>query len=430
MKINDLNDLHDAWIEAGEKRQDLQDKQSAMAIELAADPEKYTDEEIKSVKDELVKATKARDFAKSSYEDAKANADEEKPAKLAVAKTASAAVTAPKLTDKEIKDKFVNDFKGLIMNDPKIMNLVTSSTDPAGNQIGLVIPQDIETAIHQLVRQYDSLSQYVNLEAVSTQTGSRVYEKWTDVLPLNDLDDETATIADNDDPNLTLIKYVIHRYAGITTITNSLLKDTSENLMTWLTSWIAKKVVVTRNQKILAALAALPASQQTTLAKFDDIKTLINVKIDPAIKATSSFITNQSGFNALDQVKDAMGNYLLQKKVVFDSTKPGINGNTVSEIPMIDGRVIHVVADRWLPDVSGSHPLFFGDLHQAVTIFSREQMSLLTTNIGGGAFEKDQTKLRVIDRFDVELADSEAVISAPFSAIADQAGKVISTPAS
>ena len=87
------------------------------------------------------------------------------------------------------------------------MNLVTSSTDEGGNAIGLTIPQDIQTAINTLVRQYDSLQQYVNREAVTTQTGSRVYEKWTDVTPLADLDDETATIGDNDDPKLSIIKY-------------------------------------------------------------------------------------------------------------------------------------------------------------------------------------------------------------------------------
>jgi hypothetical protein len=47
-------------------------------------------------------------------------------------------------------------------------------------------------------------------------------------------------------------------------------------------------------------------------------------------------------------------------------------------------------------------------------------MSLLTTNIGGGGFEKDQTKVRVIDRFDVESTDSDAFVAGSFSAIADQ----------
>ena len=50
-------------------------------------------------------------------------------------------------------------------------------------------------------------------ESVSMPSGSRVFEKWTDVTPLANLDDETAAIGDNDDPKLTLIKFAIKRYA-------------------------------------------------------------------------------------------------------------------------------------------------------------------------------------------------------------------------
>ncbi|WP_436649505.1 phage major capsid protein, partial [Lactiplantibacillus plantarum] len=262
------------------------------------------------------------------------------------------------------------------------------STDEAGNAIGLTIPQDIQTAINTLVRQYDNLQQYVNREAVSTQTGSRVFEKWSDVTPLIDLDDETATIGDNDDPKLTLIKYVIHRYGGITTATNSLLKDTADNLMAWLTKWIAKKVVVSRNTKIIEAMNNAP--KKPTLAKFDDIIDMINTAVDPAIKATSFLLTNTSGYNELCKVKDAMGNYLLQP----DPTQP--------DRMIVRGKRVVMIADKWLPNTGTAaapvYPLYYGDLSQAVTLFDRENASLLTTNIGAGAFEKDQTKIRVIDR--------------------------------
>ena len=160
-------------------------------------------------------------------------------------------------------------------------------------------PKDIQTTIHTLVRQYDSLQQYVNVEAVTTLSGSRVYEKWTDVTPLKPLETSSA-IGDNEDPQLTTVKYLIKRYAGITTITNSLLKDTAENIIAWLSSWIAKKVVVTRNTEIIKAIDKLPT--KPTLAKWDDIIDLES-KVDPAIKPTSIFLTNTSGFTALKKVK-------------------------------------------------------------------------------------------------------------------------------
>ena len=103
-----------------------------------------------------------------------------------------------------------------------------------------------------------------------------------------------------------------------------------------------------------------------------------------------------------------MGNYLVQR----DPTSP--------EIYRIGGKPVTVVADRWLPDVSSAHPLYYGDFKQAITLFDRENMSLLATNIGAGAYEHDQTKIRVIDRFDVEQVDGDAYAVGSFTTIADQ----------
>ena len=269
----------------------------------------------------------------------------------------------------------------------------------------MTIPKDIQTTIHLLVRQYDSLQEYVNVEQVSTAQGSRVYEKWADITALSEIGTENGSIGDNADPKLTVVKYLIKRYAGITTVTNSLLKDTAENIIAWLSSWIAKKVVVTRNTKIIAAIDKLPT--KPTLTKWDDIIDL-EAKVDPAIKPTSIFLTNTSGFTALKKVKDAMGNYLMERDV---KSPTGYS---------IDGFPVKEVADRWLPNNSTARPLYFGDLKQAVTLFDRENMSLLATNIGAGAFETDTTKIRVIDRFDVQTVDGEAFVPASFTAIADQ----------
>ena len=315
----------------------------------------------------------------------------------------------------EVKDQFINDFKNLVRgNYAQIQNMVSSDETEGAGHAGLTIPQDIQTTIHTLVRQYDSLQEYVNVEHVSTSKGSRVYEKWSDITALAELDEEGATIGANDDPQLTTIKYLIKRYAGISTITNSLLKDTAENIIAWLSNWIAKKVVVTRNVKILSAIDTLPT--KPTLAKWDDIIDL-EAKVDPAIKPTSMFLTNTSGFTALKKVKNAMGDYLMQRDV---KSPTGY---------VIDGYPVKEVADRWLPNKGTARPLYFGDLKQAVTLFDRENMSLLATNIGAGAFETDTTKIRVIDRFDVATVDGEAFVPASFTAIADQTANFAATTA-
>ncbi len=378
----DINKLNDAWITAGQKVSDLDNK---LAIQAMSDDFK-PDDNFKDLKEQRDAAKMQRDTLKEQLDEARANEvfrmndKDKKP-----------------LNDKQIdlKDKFVRDFK----------DMVTSGKTEAGNA-GLTIPDDVQTTIHNLVRQYASLQNLVNVEHVTTPTGSRVYEKFSEIKPLANLDDETAQIGDNDDPELTTIKYLIKRYAGITTVTNTLLKDTAENILSWLSTWIARKVTVTRNQEILNVMDT--ASKKPTIANFDDIKDLQLNTLDPAIIATSSFVTNQSGFAVLAKVKDAQGRYMIQR----DVTNP--------EQYRIGGKPVTVVADRWLPDISGAHPLYYGDFKQAITLFDREDMSLLSTNIGAGSFEHDETKIRVIDRFDVEQVDGDAYAVASFKAVANQ----------
>lgn len=391
MAVN-INDLNEKWVNLGQKVSDLQNQ-----AQLMVDDDATSAEDVADIQTKITNAIAKRDLAHENLVQAQAENvvdDHVEP--------------TPELTPKEndLKKKFVDNFKGMIKGVPTVVNQINSSTDSGGNAIGLTIPQDIQTAIHTLVRQYDALEQYVNVESVSTLSGSRVYEKWSDVTPLANLDADDAAIGDNDDPKLLIVKYLIKRYAGISTVTNTLLNDTAENILAWLSSWIAKKVVVTRNKAIIAVMNAAP--KKPTIAKFDDVKDMVSTAVDPAVATTSFFLTNVSGLAVLNNVKDAMGNYLLQP----DPTQ--------SDVKVIDGKQVKVLADRWLPDVLGSHPLYFGDLKQAVTLFDREQLSLLSTNIGAGAFEKDLTKIRVIDRFDVVATDNEAFVAGSFKAIADQ----------
>ena len=376
-----INELNDAWISKGQEVSDLNAKLNTAVLDDNFSKDKFA--ELKEQRDNL---TAQRDAIKDQLDEARA---------MEVKKMKSEDKKPLNKKELDIKDQFVKDFK----------NMVTSGKTGAGNG-GLTIPDDIQYAIHKLVRQFATLQNLVNVESVTTMTGSRTYEKLSDITPMSDLDDETAAIPDMDDPELTLIKYAIHRYAAIQTVTNSLLKDTVENILAWLSDWVAKKVTVTRNAKIIEAMGK-PA-KKPSIASFDDIKDLENNTLDPALMPSASFVTNQSGYNVLSKVKDAQGRYMLQR----DVTQP--------DVYRLDGKTITVVADKWLPDISGAHPLYYGDLKQGITLYDREHMSLLSTNVGAGAFEHDLYKVRVIDRFDVEVIDDGAWATASFKTVANQ----------
>ena len=376
-----INELNDAWIAKGQEVSDLNNKLNAAVLD-----DNFTKDKFAELKEQRDNAKIQRDAIKDQLDEARA---------LEVKNMKSEDKKPLNKKELDIKDQFVKDFK----------NMVTSGKTGAGNG-GLTIPDDIQYAIHKLVRQFATLQNLVNVESVTTMTGSRTYEKLSDITPMSDLDDEKAAIPDMDDPELTLIKYAIHRYAAIQTVTNSLLKDTVENILAWLSDWVAKKVTVTRNAKIIEAMGK-PA-KKPSIANFDDIKDLENNTLDPALMPSASFVTNQSGYNVLSKVKDAQGRYMLQR----DVTQP--------DVYRLDGKTITVIADKWLPDISGAHPLYYGDLKQGITLYDREHMSLLSTNIGAGAFEHDLYQVRVIDRFDVEVIDDGAWATASFKTVANQ----------
>jgi HK97 family phage major capsid protein len=387
----DINTLNALWIEAGHKVEDLNEQ-----INNALNDDNFTAEAFEELKNKRDTAKVRRDALKDQLVEAQAQA---------VVDMKDEDVKPLNESEETAKAQFIKDFKNLLNGTYRNAAQVTSKDDDTA-AAGLTIPQDIQTAIRALVRQYNSLQKYVTVESVSTMSGSRVYEKWSDITPLANLDDENTAITDIDAPKLALIKYAIKRYAGMLTATNSLLKDTAENILAWLNQWVAKKVVVTRNKAILEKIAALPSKPNIT--KFDDIKDLALKGVDPAIRSTSFFMTNTSGLATLAKVKNAMGDYLLQR----DPTQP--------ERYLLEGKQVIEIADRWLADNAGAHPLYFGDLKQAVTLFDRESMSIEASNVAGDAFGLDQTKIRVIDRFDVVTTDQEAFVAASFKTIADQ----------
>jgi HK97 family phage major capsid protein len=262
---------------------------------------------------------------------------------------------------------------------------------------GLVLPQDIQTTINGLMRQFNDLSQYVNVQNVTALSGSRVLEKDADMVPFADVD-EYGTIANTDNPKFTPISYAVKKRAGILPLTNELISDSDQNIVQYVTNWIGKKAVVTRNHHILTLLNTLT---KKSLANADAIKKVLNVDLDPAISQNSIIMTNQDGYHWMDTQKDGNGRYLLQD----DITQPGRK--------LFKGRPVAVVSNRQLQTVAGTTsmaPFIVGDLKQLIVLFNRRYFELASTKEGGDAFVRDTTNLRTIMRDDYKLWDNGAAV--------------------
>lgn len=293
--------------------------------------------------------------------------------------------------------------------DQEIMDQMSEAdADSDGNSDGgFTVPQDISTDIYELRRTDDDLEQYVNVESVSTLSGSRVIEIDADSTPWEDVD-EGAEFPEASTPQFKQIKYKVTKKGGILKTTRELLQDTAANILAYLNKWIAKKSRATRNAAILKQLDAITTGKEVAVSTIDDLKDVFNVQLDAAIAPTSSILTNQSGFNYLDKLKDERGDYIIQPDVT-DKTKRLLFG--VYPVYVVSNKTLAVEDVKTGDTVTGQkYPLYMGDLKEAVTLFDREKITVELSTEAGDLWAKDLTGIKVRDRFDVQPVDTSAVI--------------------
>lgn len=318
---------------------------------------------------------------------------------------------AKKPLKKDIVRAYVNRIvcglkkKALPEEDRKIMDMMTEAdADEDGESDGgFTVPQDIQTDIKELRRTENDLEVYVNVEPVKTLSGSRVIEIDADSTPWQDVD-EGEEFPEEETPKFRLIKYKIGKKGGILKTTRELLMDSAANILGYINKWIAKKSRATRNAGILKKLKEITAGKEIAVSSFDDFKDVFNVRLDASIAQSSIVLTNQSGFNYLDKLKDKDGNYILQPDVT-DKTKKMLFG----EYP------VHKVSNKTLKSIEAEgivkHPVYMGDLKEAITLFDREKITIELSTEAGDLWAKDLTGIKVRDRFDVQAVDETAVVA-------------------
>lgn len=270
--------------------------------------------------------------------------------------------------------------------------------DPVGTDGGFLVPEDIDNSIRELRRELNPLAPLFSEETVTAPTGWRVI----DTAPSSGMTavDEMGTVPSDDQPAFAKVSYSLTKYGLILPISNELLKDEAANLMAYISRWFAKKLVLTENGILITLLKTLAASSLVTGTETAEaaIKRILNKSLDPAISASAVIITNQDGFDALDQLTDDMGRGLLQP----DPTN--------ATLLRIFGRRIVKVANAQLPNTSNKPEFFIGDFKEFATMFRKEGFEVASTDIGGNAWAKDMTEVRGIVRLGATKFDANAAV--------------------
>ncbi len=355
-------------------------------------------EDAKKAKDELEELQKKFDLLYDLEQD-----------KLDDMQQKAADGTAKKVVDqtKKITSAFVNAIKAAIgkgdlsEDDKEILNSMNEEKDEDG---GLTVPKDIRTAVKELRRSEDALENLVNVERVTTLSGSRVIERYAEQTPFDNVD-EAAEFPEISTPQFEKIDYKVKKKGGILKVTQELFSDTTENTIGYLKRWIAKKAKATRNFMIIAKVREITKNAEVPVAGLDDLKKIFNILLDPAIALSACVVTNQDGYNWLDTLKDKDGKYIMQP----DPTKP-MSALLFGKYP------VKKVGNKTMPSVavSGGYkvPIVCGDLKEAITIFDRETLTIDISSTAGKLWETDQTGIKVRERLDIQGVDEEAIIMA------------------
>ena len=274
-----------------------------------------------------------------------------------------------------------------------------------GEDGGFLVPEDIDHSIRELRRELNPLASLFTEEEVTAPTGWRVIDT-APTSPMPSID-EMGTVANNSDqPAFGKVTYTLTKYGLRIPISNELLNDEVANLMAYLSRWFAKKQVITENSLLLTALKTLSPSGLGSQTVDPDaaIKGVLNKVLDPAISAGAVILTNQSGFDALDQLVDLNGRGLLQP----DPTN--------ATLYRMFGRRVVAVSDAQLPNATGGEgasawekaEFFIGDFREFATLFRRSGLEVASTDIGGNAWATDSTEVRGIVRMGVSKFDAAA----------------------
>lgn len=264
-------------------------------------------------------------------------------------------------------------------------------------EIGAVLPKEVIEPAFELKNNPDALANFATVLNVSNNAGS---------LPVVTSDDTTvlatkAEAAEMADVDYTIksVDYKVQTRAGRIVVSDEAREDAAVDIVGLCKGQLQKLVQNTDNQNILKLLGTLTAKTAKTI---DDLKTVFNVDLNPALTDSATWVVNSTAFNTLDQLKDTQARYLLQP----DVTAP-------SGYSLFGRPVVRVANNVWNAAISKGANMVLADVSQAVAIFRRAQVSF-----DWEKFDNYASGLAIVTRDDYKLIDENAGFAITFNAAA------------
>ena len=269
---------------------------------------------------------------------------------------------------------------------------------------GYTVPEDVSTRVEHYKDVDYALESDIDVVPVTTNKGSRTYQKKTDVDTFVDIDENGQISNKIDAPKFERLPYTIQDRAGFMPVSNDLVNDSDSNILEIVAEWLGKADVATTNKKVLALLDTKDA---VDLKDIDGIKKALNVTLGQAYKNGAKIYTNDDGLNYLDTLKDGNDRPLLNPDPTAPATMTLRCGTTVLPIKVLPNKV-------WASEGT-KVPFVVGNLYDFVRKYKRAGATIKASDVatigGFNAFAQNMTVLRAIVRDDYRVKDVDSIVN-------------------
>lgn len=284
---------------------------------------------------------------------------------------------------------------------PLVNVLTISGGDPTGSDGGFLAPIDFDNMLHEEEKEYFDLSTLFTMENVTQMSGWRaVATSGAKALPKIG---EAEEIGTDSQPAFRKVAYSVSKYGDRLPISQELLNAEPGVLMAYVSRWFAVRHVMTKNSLLKALLDSLVAKDLSAGAELSGLKTALNKDLNTAHARGASVLTNQSGYNALDQLTDDKGRPLLVPNPADPDTY------------RIKGKSIYYMDDDLLPVELGKAPVYVGKFSAFGTLFERSGIEIASTDVGGDAWKNAAPEIRALCYLDAQKVDEKAVVKKTYT---------------
>lgn len=367
----------------------------ALDEEKPKEEERAVDNKEEEKPEEEPKAEDAKDEPKEEPKEDKEETKEERSAKT------EQEVEEPKTEKRSLEQKGEENMEKVILDGKEVENkevrgfleylrsketraLPESFEGVKSADASAIIPEEIITKAKMLPETVVDLRNMITRQKVTHAMGKYPILKANEAVLATV--EELKKNPDLEGPAFEEVKYEVETYRGQIAVAEEALQDSDDDLSGIIARHIQRQGLNTANKAIVTKLKTATAVAATSI---DDLKTQVNTGFDPAYNL--EFIVSQSFFNALDQMKDTNGRYLLEDDIKAQSGKSLL------------GRKVTVLADKLIGTVDGDKVAFLGQPDAFAVFFDR-----VDTTVRWVEHQYYGQVLAVAMRFDCEVVDKNA----------------------